>query len=164
MIAVSPLTLRSGSSKRAHVINRVSAKLIDIFLVVFFAAVIWYPVGPLIGFLYSILGDGINYGPFRGQSIGKKLLKLRVVERQNRQPIHFKDSVFRNAPVGVATFFAIIPVWGWLILLLIGVPLMLMEIYLMATVHTGHRLGDVMGDTEVVEVRNDPEEPTSYPG
>ena len=30
---------------------------------------------------------------------------------------------------------------------------MAMEIYLMITVETGHRLGDVMGDTEVVRER-----------
>jgi hypothetical protein len=30
---------------------------------------------------------------------------------------------------------------------------MIMEIYLMVSVETGHRLGDVMGDTEVIEVK-----------
>jgi hypothetical protein len=28
-----------------------------------------------------------------------------------------------------------------------------MEVYLMLSVETGHRLGDVMGDTEVVELK-----------
>jgi uncharacterized RDD family membrane protein YckC len=164
MIAVSLLTFKSDGSGRAGVLNRVAAKLIDLFLVCAVAAIVPYPVGPLIGFLYSILGDGMDFGPFRGQSVGKKLLKLQVLECSTRQPARYKDSLFRNAPVGVATFFAIIPVWGWLILFLIGVPLMLMEIYLMVTAQTGRRLGDVMGDTEVVEVKHDPEESTSYPG
>jgi hypothetical protein len=31
---------------------------------------------------------------------------------------------------------------------------MLMEIYLMLRVEDGHRLGDVMGDTEVIEFRS----------
>jgi hypothetical protein len=39
-------------------------------------------------------------------------------------------------------------------LILIGLPLMIMEVYLMLTVGTGQRLGDVMGDTEVIDVRN----------
>jgi hypothetical protein len=40
-----------------------------------------------------------------------------------------------------------------IILGLIGLPLMVMEVYLMISVETGHRLGDVMGDTEVIEKR-----------
>ena len=64
----------------------------------------------------------------------------------------------------MATFFAIIPIWGWLILALIGVPLMLMEIYLMLSVETGHRLGDVMGDTEVIQARHGIETGSQYPG
>ena len=71
---------------------------------------------------------------------------------KERVPASIKASILRNAPVGVATFFAIIPVWGWIILGIIGIPLMVMEVYLMATVETGLRLGDVMGDTEVIHV------------
>jgi hypothetical protein len=52
----------------------------------------------------------------------------------------------------VATFFALIPVWGWLLVILLGIPLLLIEVYLMLTVPKGQRLGDVMGDTEVVPV------------
>ena len=70
---------------------------------------------------------------------------------KEQRPASIRASILRNAPVGVATFFAIIPVWGWLILGIVGIPLMIMEVYLMATVGTGHRLGDVMGDTEVVQ-------------
>lgn len=161
LITRSESSVRPGH--RATVLNRVAAKLIDLLLVGVVSGILWYPVGPLIGFAYSILADGMNFGPFHGQSIGKKILKLQVLERSTHEPARFKDAIFRNAPVGVATFFAIIPVWGWLILILIGMPLMLMEIYLMVTVHSGYRLGDVMGDTEVVEVRND-QEPTAYPG
>jgi uncharacterized RDD family membrane protein YckC len=94
----------------------------------------------------------MNFGPFQGQSVGKKLMKLQVINTIQKSPAAWKDSVLRNTPVGIATFFAIIPIWGWLILGIIGIPLMVMEIYLMVTVETGHRLGDVMGDTEVVEL------------
>jgi hypothetical protein len=52
--------------------------------------------------------------------------------------------------VGLCTFFAIIPIWGWIILFLVGIPLMAIEIYLLARVETRQRLGDVMADTEVV--------------
>ena len=136
---------------KVKISNRVLAKVIDIFITILVAGTLFYPFGPLIAFFYSIFGDGMNFGPFRGQSVGKRILHLQVINQETKKPASLKESALRNAPVGVATFFAIIPIWGWIILAIIGVPLMAMEIYLMATVETGHRLGDVMGDTEVVE-------------
>ncbi len=140
------------SELKVSVLNRVVAKLIDLAFVIGLVSVLPYPLGPLLGFLYSLFADGLRWGGFRGQSLGKRFLKLRVVHKDTRKPATLKDSALRNAPVGVATFFSFIPVWGWLVLVLIGVPLMLMEVYLMLSVATGHRLGDVMGDTEVIEV------------
>lgn len=171
MFIVLPLS----TQPKVSVVTRVIAKLIDIFMVFVFAWLLPYPLGPLVGFGYSIFADGMNFGPFRGQSVGKKLLKLQVRSTKSRTPgngragggsagdrpangpatwpASWKDSAIRNTPVGVATFFGIIPIWGWLILGLIGIPLMVMEIYLMLSVESGHRLGDVMADTEVVEVK-----------
>jgi uncharacterized RDD family membrane protein YckC len=146
----------SGSDSRVKVLSRVAAKMIDLAIVVFLGAIpiLPYPIGPLLGFAYSLFADGIQKQPFMGQSVGKKLLHLRVVRKGTTQPADWHDSALRNAPVGVATFFALIPIWGWLILILIGLPLMIMEIYLMMTVTDGQRLGDVMGNTEVIDVRN----------
>lgn len=135
---------------RTPISHRIAAKSLDFIVVVAFASILPYPLGPLAGFLYSLFADGLRFGPFQGQSVGKKLLKLRVINLKTRHPAGPRESLFRNAPVGVATFFAIIPVWGWIILTLLGVPLLCLEVYLMFTVHEGHRLGDVMGDTEVV--------------
>lgn len=157
---------------KARVLTRVMAKMVDIFLVLGLAALPLYPVGPLLGFVYSLVADGLNLFKTPGQSVGKKVFKLRVVMVvsrnvsepgsggiaeaetvvKERRPASIRASVLRNAPVGVATFFAIIPIWGWIILGIVGIPLMVMEVYLMATVGTGHRLGDVMGDTEVIHV------------
>lgn len=153
VLAVGAVGGKAGP--RAALANRVIAKVIDIFLIVSVAAVLVYPAGPLVAFIYSMAADGMNFGPFKGQSLGKKLLKIRVVNVETGQPASLKEVLLRNTPVGVATFFAIIPVWGWLILGIVGLPLMVLEIYLMATVETGHRLGDVMGDTEVIEARPD---------
>ncbi len=136
---------------KVSVANRVLAKLLDLAFVIVLVQVLPYPVGPLLGFLYSLVADGLPSRKFPGQSLGKRLLKLKVIHRVTRQPATLRDSAVRNAPVGVATFFAFIPVWGWLVLIVIGVPLMMVEVYLMLTVASGHRLGDVMGDTEVVE-------------
>ena len=133
-------------------LNRVAAKLVDFFIVMSASAVLPRVVGPLLGFGYSMLADGFRGGPFYGQSVGKRLFGLQVVHQKTGEVASFRDSIIRNTPVGVATFFAIIPIWGWIILFFIGLPLMLIEIYLIARVARGHRLGDVMADTEVVLV------------
>ena len=143
----------SSQTAKVSVLLRVVAKVIDLFIVIVLSAMITRPLGPLLGFVYSLIGDGIRFRTHQGQSIGKMVMGLQVTNIRTRKPATIRDSILRNSPVGVATFFSIIPLWGWLILVLIGLPLMVMEIYLMATVDTGHRLGDVMGDTEVKEVR-----------
>jgi hypothetical protein len=155
MLLVLALQGNPGSgvdAAKASVLHRVLAKIIDLVVVFALAAVLPYPLGPLLGFLYSLFADGMNFGQFRGQSVGKKVLGLQTRNLLRHEPATYMDSAYRNAPVGVATFFAIIPFWGWIILFLVGAPLMVMEIYLMARVENGHRLGDVMGDTEVIEI------------
>ena len=136
---------------RVSVLNRVGAKGIDFLVLGFVSMVLPFPLGPFLGFFYSLFADGIPVGGIQGQSLGKRIMKLRVISvKRNGAPCSLRESIIRNAPVGVATFFALIPVWGWLIVLLLGIPLLLIEVYLMLTVEKGHRLGDVMGDTEVI--------------
>lgn len=149
MLFVLPI----NAHMKVSVLNRVIAKVIDILVVFVLSVILPRPLGPLLGFCYSIFGDGIHFKTLHGQSLGKKIMKLQVMNTVHNRPANWVDSALRNTPVGVATFFGIIPIWGWLILGLIGLPLMVMEIYLMLSVETGHRLGDVMGDTEVIEVK-----------
>lgn len=147
--------------RRANPVRRVGAKFVDLAVVMLASAVVWYPIGPLLGFLYSILADALPIRGFSGQSLGKKLFKLRAVSLRpgpkkagadGHPALSYRDSLYRNAPVGVATFFALIPIWGWAILALIGFPMMIVEIYLLVRAPRGQRLGDVMADTEVVEI------------
>jgi len=141
-----------SNKKKAKVLSRIGAKSIDLVIVFLAGAILPQVIGPLLGFFYSLLADGIQIKQLRGQSIGKKILGLKVVNVDTREPATLVESAIRNSPVGFATFFAIIPLWGWIILFMVGVPLMAIEVYLMMRVDTGHRLGDVMSDTEVTEV------------
>lgn len=145
-----PIILSIIGEYRVSLAHRISAKVIDLVFVILLAAILPYPIGPFLGFTYSLLCDGFRFGPFKSQSIGKRVFGLTVKRKGSKAPVMFKESALRNAPVGVATFFAIIPVWGWIILILVGVPLMALEIYLM--MKSGIRLGDVMGETEVEPV------------
>lgn len=135
--------------KWAHM-NRLLAKGIDFAVFIFFAKVFPLVLGPLVGFAYSVLCDGMNFGPFRSQSIGKKIFDLQAVSLvRGGAPADYKDSAIRNAPVGLVTFFAIIPIWGWFIMAFLGIPLLILELYFIEKMENGHRLGDVMADTEV---------------
>jgi uncharacterized RDD family membrane protein YckC len=125
------------------------AKGIDLFLIFILSLILPHPLGVFLGLGYVLLHDGIS----GGQSLGKRLLKSRVVltygPDQNKV-CDYKRSAVRNAPLAVATFFAIIPFWGWILALVLGLPMVAIEIYLMATRPGGDRLGDLMADTKVV--------------
>jgi len=142
------LVLSTSSVPRVAVTTRCIAKAIDLGIIVVLSIVLPSPAGVFLGFLYMLVHDGL----FRGQSPGKKVCGLRVVFLKSDRPCSIRESAIRNAPHGVATFFAIIPFWGWIVAILLGIPLVALEVYLMLTLENGGRLGDVMADTRVVEV------------
>ena len=69
-------------------------------------------------------------------------------------PSDLKVSIIRNIPVGLVTFLMIIPFWGWILSLLVGVPLGLIEISLIIRADRRQRLGDVMAESVVLEREN----------
>lgn len=152
--ALSTASTYPLDTPRVSVMRRVAAKLIDLVIIMAVAGTIPYPVGPVMGFVYSLFADGIHYRKVRAQSFGKQVLKIRVIHAKLHTPTRWKSSALRNAPVGVLIFFALIPIWGWALLLVIGLPLLALEIYLMLSVESGQRLGDVMGDTLVVSAKS----------
>lgn len=132
---------------KVSTLTRCIAKGVDLCVIVLLSIILPYPLGVLLGFIYTLIHDGIR----RGQSLGKYLFQLKVINLKDNEPCSLRDSVIRNAPLGVATFFGIIPFWGWIILILLGLPLVALEVYLMMTLENGGRLGDVMADTKVSE-------------
>jgi len=131
--------------------TRLMAKFTDL-LFVLAIGIVGGPIGALVGFVYSLVADGMGFEFLDGQSLGKKIFKLRVIAPQTGRPIRWRRSVFRNTPVGVATFFAMIPVWGHIFLIFIGFFLMIFEVYMMLKNARHRRFGDLLGDTEVINV------------
>jgi len=133
---------------------RFLAKMIDILIFFFIAKVLFpYPFGLFLGLIYSLIADGMPHAFFQGQSIGKKLLKLQVVHVHTRKSAQIKDSILRNSPLGMAVFFWMIPIWGWMIFLFLGLPILGLEIYLMMISAKHRRLGDFLAETEVIEIQ-----------
>src|SRR5688572_13393138 len=125
--------------------TRILAKAIDILLTLILC-LLAYPFGTFLGLIYLSLADCLN----QGQSFGKKFFGLRVISLEDGTPCSSKQSFIRNLPFLIPLLFGLIPFWGWTISILTAVPLVGLELYLIFTLDSGNRLGDVMADTTVM--------------
>ena len=115
-------------------------------------------VGGIIGALYMLLRDALPIEALEYQSIGKKLLKLSVVNTEDpAAKVDYAISAKRNwmfALGPIMLFFLLIPIIGWIIDILLGIAvfiLVIIEIVKLFTDEKGQRLGDKMGGTMVIE-------------
>ncbi len=133
------------SSIRVAQLSRLIAKAIDLFLCIILSF-IFYPLGVIFSIIYIGVSDSLQ----SGQSVGKKFMGFAVISLEDGTPCSLKQSIIRNLPIIIPLFFAIVPLWGWIIAILTGVPLFVLEVYLLYKLDSGHRLGDVMADTSVM--------------
>lgn len=131
-------------------LRRFVAKACDFALVYLVVAILPLFLGPIIGVTYFLLSDAIAPPGFLPQSLGKQWVRLTVVDESGHFP-SFRHSLVRNSPLAIFLFFSLIPFWGWLIALLLGAPLIIIEAFLVLRVQSGARLGDIMAHTRVIE-------------
>jgi uncharacterized RDD family membrane protein YckC len=131
--------------EKANLINRFLAKFID-GLIAVLMAMIFNSVGVLMGATYIFVADGLS----GGQSLGKRLTGLRVVNVDSGEPITFKDSMIRNVHLSVIFLFSIVPVLGWVVIITVGLTIILFETYYCIVDVHGYRVGDLAAGTEVV--------------
>ncbi len=127
---------------KASLLLRVIAKAVDFIIIAVVSEVIpkaGYPTG----LLYILISDGL----FDGRSLGKRLLKLRVISRPGGGPGTFRESVLRNSSITAALLLFKIPFLGWLFALAI----LALEFLLMLGNSEGLRLGDDLAKTVVIE-------------
>jgi uncharacterized membrane protein len=115
-------------------------------------------VGGIIGALYMLLRDALPIEALEYKSIGKKLLKLSVVNIEDpTSKIDYAVSAKRNwmfALGPMMMFFLFIPILGWIINILIGIAvfiLIIIEIIKIFSDEKGVRLGDKLAGTMVIE-------------
>lgn len=132
----------SEEQRSAGLILRTAAKIIDFILI---AAVIEIipRAGYFAGLAYLLLGDGL----FDGRSIGKKLLKIRVISTATNGPCTFRDSILRNCTLAGGYILWIIPWIGWIFIVLVSA----LEFILILGSRDGMRLGDEIAGTLVKE-------------
>ena len=131
---------------KASVIKRILARAVD-GLVAWALALVLPPIGILVGLLYLAAADGFP----NGQSLGKMVFGLEVLN-SNGSPCDLKASIYRNIPFELAFLFAAVPLLGWILLLIAGIPILLIELWLVIADHRGSRLGDRIAGTTVVEL------------
>ena len=132
----------SEEPRRAGLLLRTAAKILDFILI---AAVIELipRAGFFAGLAYLLLGDGL----FDGRSLGKKLIRLRVVSVDTLQPCSFRESLLRNSTFGLGYVLWLVPWIGWIVLPLIAA----VEFILILGNKENRRLGDEIAGTTVIE-------------
>lgn len=144
---------------RPELLERFIAKLIDVFIVGAFFA---FPsfVGVLAGATYILISDGL----YKGASIGKRIIGLKVVmSGDGFTPCDFRRSIARNAEFGVLILLYVIVGWipyaGKFIVGAAALAVAVVEIGVIITDESlGERLGDRIAETMVVIADNRTEE------
>ena len=136
----------SPDMKKASVLKRILARLVD-GLVAWAFALVLPPLGILVGLLYLAVADGVQ----KGQSLGKMVFGLEVVTSDG-SPCDLKASIYRNIPFELALLFAAVPLLGWILLIIAGISILLIELWLVIADHNGSRLGDRIAGTTVIEL------------
>lgn len=129
---------------KADVLHRFIAKFID-FLIVAALARLFSPVGFFAGMTYLLIADGL----FQGQSAGKRLIGLQTLRFDTGTPVSFRESILRNVPVGVAYLCLIVPYIGWIAA---GGMVLIEALLVIGNLH-GHRVGDEIAKTQVIDQR-----------
>lgn len=144
--------METSKSQMSLFATRATAKLID-FLVVYM--ILRYDddeFGVIISLIYLLGADFL----FSGQSIGKRIMGLRVMYPNESDGIwvgcDLKQSAIRNSIFGLILFVDLIPLFGKLFVV-IGLILLLVELYFMFSDDEGIRIGDIYAKTRVYPVK-----------
>ncbi len=132
----------SEEQRRAGLLLRTAAKVID-FIIIAAAVEILPKAGFYAGLAYLLLGDGF----FDGRSIGKKLIRIRVVSKDANTPCTFKDSILRNCTLAAGYVLWVVPWVGWVPIFVVAA----IEFVLVLGSEDGSRLGDEIAKTTVLE-------------
>jgi len=134
----------SEEQRSAGLLLRTAAKILDFILIAAVMEII-PRAGFYAGLAYILLGDGF----FDGRSIGKKLIRIKVVSASTNGPCTFRDSILRNSTLAAGYIFWLIPWIGWIVLFLVSV----LEFTLILGSKDGMRLGDEIARTVVIETQ-----------
>lgn len=93
----------STAGQAAEPIDRFIAFLIDAFIVVILMRIM-PTIGSIVGVVYLLIRDALPF--LDGQSVGKKLLKIKAVDLETGEPLtnRYDKSVFRSGSLFIPIF------------------------------------------------------------
>ncbi|MEK6743088.1 MAG: RDD family protein [Nitrospirota bacterium] len=129
--------------QKADITTRAVAGFIDLLLVIGMAR-----LPDVLGFLVVIGYILVRDGLFAQQSVGKKVIGLRVALTDDPgKTVSFRESIIRNVPLAVAYLLFLVPYAGWLL-----APLALtVEALTAMGDERGMRIGDLLARTYTVQ-------------
>jgi len=134
---------------KADVSKRAIAFLIDlgVYVVIWVVLKVWLNLGDyltgLVAGLYIVFRDGL----FNGQSIGKKLMRQRVINVATDSACSFTDSGKRNIILYIPSLFQFVHFLEGIL----GLVIVALELYFIFTNENGRRWGDRFADTQVLD-------------
>lgn len=143
-------TSDSYCAVKADTTHRCLAKVIDLIIAMALWKVLPTPIGFFAATVYLLIGDGM---PPRGQSLGKRLIGLRVVITPSQidpPACAWKQSMIRNIPFVLCCFSTVLGFLGMLIFI-VGIVLIAFETYFIFSDDQGIRLGDIFANTKVLD-------------
>lgn len=128
--------------KKVSLLLRLVAKAIDFIIIAALAEII-PRAGFYGGLAYLLISDGL----FNGGSAGKYFMGLRVVSINTNGLCSMKESIVRNAPLGLGLLLYKIPWIGWIFIVLVSG----FEFLVLLGSKDGMRAGDELAKTMVIE-------------
>jgi len=139
---------REGSPyPKADLMLRGLARGVD-FLIAIALAQLGHELGAVLAVVYLLLADGFMHG----QSPGKRIFGVRAMQIPHRSPAGYRESMLRNADFALVALFYVVPL-GWILLVLVGLPVVGFEAWMVWTDRLGIRIGDIFADTQVVDAK-----------
>lgn len=132
---------------RAPESYRIAAKSIDLGVALLLLQ-IDSVVATGLGIGYWLIGDAFGFG----QSLGKKLLRLRTIHPETYEPCSLQGAALRNAHLALPLVFLQFSLFFQIIGILIGLFAAAYEIQLLYRDEYGVRLGDILAETEVIRL------------
>lgn len=147
--APQPSKQEQGSPyPKAELLPRLLARLFDLMVCGALIALM-HRAGAAAASIYLLLGDAL----FRGQSLGKRMLGIRVVHVPTRKGAGARQSALRNFPLALLGVMAMGPVAHWRLMAAFSLAVLGYEAARVLLHPLGKRLGDELARTQVVDTK-----------
>ena len=133
---------------KCELLPRMLARVLDLLVLGAMTALV-HRAGAAAGAVYLLLADGL----FRGQSLGKRLLGIKVIHVPTRKGAGARQSAIRNFPMAVLGLLAMGPASHWGLLAAASLAVLGYEAARSLLDPLGLRIGDALAHTQVVDAK-----------